>query len=515
MAESKSGSFIVNNNTGSFTVNVDADQLTDGQKTMSVQIRKDSVRGQVIGNLSAPITINDTSFTPAGTIVSQGCVPGTYTYRVTKANGTGGVYNEDTPNSVSCGYVAPPTYPPAGTILSQGCVPGTYTYRITRANGSGGTTIEDTPNSVSCGYVAPTNPVYSFTRSVNNINEGSSFNITFNTNQSGSFPYTISGVSSADVGGASLSGSVTNGQVLTFNVTSDATTEGTETFTISLNNGQASTSVTINDTSTTPNPGNVTTRTVNYNPAVNGDFTVFSSTGNLIAWVGGLTLNNFKIDASEAVTIRNNSVLRQLFSAAGYNSAETDTEINNTISLMNDNITTTFGNNTEMIVYLNSPSIYTTSTTITRNNKIYTKLSGPGTQVTFKIDLNQFLTPSRVNSIADLATTEIANYIIQAGGTVTQQQRNSMKDIIVTFLNIITQVSTSSTVTDIRNLAETSTNTLINNYVNLGGTSPTSQQRILLRDTLAGVAAIILIFKLLAEPISDAVFLYNYTERPV
>lgn len=252
MAESKSGSFIVNNNTGSFTVNVDADQLTDGQKTMSVQIRKDSVRGQVIGNLSAPITINDTSFTPAGTIVRQGCVPGTYTYRVTKANGAAGVYNEDTPNSASCGYVAPPTYPVAGTILSQGCVPGTYTYRITRANGSGGTTIEDTPNSASCGYVAPTNPVYSFTRSVNNVNEGSSFNITFNTNQSGSFPYTISGVSSADVGGASLSGSVTNGQVLTFNVTADATTEGTETFTISLNNGQANTTVTINDTSITP-----------------------------------------------------------------------------------------------------------------------------------------------------------------------------------------------------------------------------------------------------------------------
>jgi len=164
MAESKSGSFIVNNNTGSFTVIVDSDQLTEGQKTMSVQIRKDSVRGQVIGNLSAPITINDTSFTPAGTIVSQGCVPGTYTYRVTKANGSGGVYNEDTLNSVTCGYVAPPTYPAAGTILSQGCIQGTYTYRVTKANGTGGSYNEDTLNSISCGYVPPVNVI---TRTMN------------------------------------------------------------------------------------------------------------------------------------------------------------------------------------------------------------------------------------------------------------------------------------------------------------------------------------------------------------
>ena len=242
MAESKSGSFVVNNNTGSFTVNVDADQLTDGQKTMSVQIRTSSTRGPVIGNLSAPITINDTSFTPAGTIISQGCVPGTYTYRITKADGQGGSVNEDT------------------------------------------------PNSVACGYVAPGNPVYSLTRSVNNANEGSSFNITFNTDQSGSFPYTISGVASADIGGATLSGSVTNGQVLTFNVTADATTEGTETFTISLNNGQANASVTINDTSITPTPGNPTysiTAPTNINEGSLGVFTVNTtnvSNSTLLYW---------------------------------------------------------------------------------------------------------------------------------------------------------------------------------------------------------------------------------------
>ena len=90
---------------------------------------------------------------------------------------------------------------------------------------------------------------YSLTRSVASVNEGSSFTITFATNQSASFPYTITGVTAADISGASLIGTATNGQVLTFNVAADVLTEGTETFTISLNNGLASTSVTINDTS--------------------------------------------------------------------------------------------------------------------------------------------------------------------------------------------------------------------------------------------------------------------------
>ena len=93
---------------------------------------------------------------------------------------------------------------------------------------------------------------YSLTSNVSSVNEGDSFTITFSTNQAGSFAYTISGVSSADLSGANLSGSLSNGQQLTFTVAADQTTEGTETFTISLNNGQASRQVTINDTSTYP-----------------------------------------------------------------------------------------------------------------------------------------------------------------------------------------------------------------------------------------------------------------------
>jgi hypothetical protein len=92
--------------------------------------------------------------------------------------------------------------------------------------------------------------LYTLLRSTASVNEGNSFTITFITAQTGSFAYTITGVTSADISGASLTGSVTNGTVLTYNVTADAATEGVETFTITLNNGLATTSVIINDTST-------------------------------------------------------------------------------------------------------------------------------------------------------------------------------------------------------------------------------------------------------------------------
>lgn len=95
-------------------------------------------------------------------------------------------------------------------------------------------------------------PTYTLTRSVASVNENDGFNITFSTNQSGYFSFTISGVSSNDINGASLTGYVTNGSVLSYYVTPDQATEGTEYFTISLDNGLASATVTINDTSVAP-----------------------------------------------------------------------------------------------------------------------------------------------------------------------------------------------------------------------------------------------------------------------
>ena len=98
------------------------------------------------------------------------------------------------------------------------------------------------------------------------VNEGNSCTISLEVrnleNANGqTIPYTITGISSADIGGASLTGAFTLDAVgdssVTFNIAADATTEGTETLTLTLDSitmgGNAvSTSVTINDTSLDP-----------------------------------------------------------------------------------------------------------------------------------------------------------------------------------------------------------------------------------------------------------------------
>mgnify|MGYP007000188405 len=77
-----------------------------------------------------------------------------------------------------------------------------------------------------------------------------------------SLPYTITGVTSADIGGGALTGDFIVGsqESRVFSVSADLTTEGAETFQLALDNGQATVGVTINDTSITP--GNNYTITV-------------------------------------------------------------------------------------------------------------------------------------------------------------------------------------------------------------------------------------------------------------
>lgn len=103
---------------------------------------------------------------------------------------------------------------------------------------------------------------YTLTSSVSSIDEGNTFTVDLNTvgtTAGDNVAYTITGVDSADINGASLTGNFTLtgtlDDTITFTVTADATTEGSETFTLSLDNGADSVSVTINDTSTTPAAG--------------------------------------------------------------------------------------------------------------------------------------------------------------------------------------------------------------------------------------------------------------------
>ena len=102
-----------------------------------------------------------------------------------------------------------------------------------------------------------TDPTYSISRASTAVDEGSTASFTLSTTNVAAgtaVAYTVSGVSSADVVGGALSGSVnvgSNGQAtISIPIAADNLTEGTETLTVTSQGASAST--TINDTSTTP-----------------------------------------------------------------------------------------------------------------------------------------------------------------------------------------------------------------------------------------------------------------------
>jgi len=99
-------------------------------------------------------------------------------------------------------------------------------------------------------------PTYTLSSDKTSVNEGSTVTLSLNTSNVANgvaVPYAITGVVGADIGLAPLSGNFiinANGQAtLTLNVTADLLTEGAEALTLSLNNGLASVTVTIADTS--------------------------------------------------------------------------------------------------------------------------------------------------------------------------------------------------------------------------------------------------------------------------
>jgi hypothetical protein len=115
---------------------------------------------------------------------------------------------------------------------------------------------------VAGGTTPPTSPTYALSRSAASVNEGGTVTITLTTTNVANgtaVPYTITGagITAGDLGLDSLTGSFTvnaNTASLVLNIAADATTEGPETFTLTLDSVTPTTSVfvTINDTSPAP-----------------------------------------------------------------------------------------------------------------------------------------------------------------------------------------------------------------------------------------------------------------------
>ena len=180
---SLSGTVTVNSTAGTSSTIMVADQTTEGPEKFVIKLRTGGISGPVVATTASLITINDTS--------TNAVVP----------------------------PVEPPVEPPV------------------------------TPD-----------PTYSLQANVASVSEGQAVKITLvttNLSNGNVVPYAISGVSSADIGGASLSGSFTvnnNTAFLDLAITADLATEGTETLTLRLTSAPTNPSVpvTVVDSSVAP-----------------------------------------------------------------------------------------------------------------------------------------------------------------------------------------------------------------------------------------------------------------------
>lgn len=137
--------------------------------------------------------------------------------------------------------------------LTATSLSGSYNFTVTGSASDGVNIAIDTAN-----VNLTLQSIVSIDRSHSSINEGSTVTFTLNTveyTNGSTVPYTITGITSADINGASLTGNFTvnnNQATLVLTATEDNLSEGTETIIVSVDegsNGSASNTCSISDTS--------------------------------------------------------------------------------------------------------------------------------------------------------------------------------------------------------------------------------------------------------------------------
>jgi hypothetical protein len=326
---SLTGQFTVNSGTAALNITVSADRLTEGNETFTVSLNN---VGSVV---SASVTIVDTSLTPTYSLSTGGVTTvnegGSFTVSLTTTNLSNGSAVAYTISGVSSADINganlvgnfiinnnTATLPVSisADLDTEGAE--TFTLNITGASPAAFTSVAIVDTSTT-----PISYALS-TGGVTTVNEGGSFTVTLTTTgiATGTLvPYTITGISSADIGGINLTGNFTvagtyssASATLPIAVTADQFTEGTETFTITLNNVTPTTSrsVTFVDSSLTPNysliigpttvneGGNFTVTLNTVNTAV-GSLIPYTITGVNSADIGGVSLTgNFTISGTYA-----------------------------------------------------------------------------------------------------------------------------------------------------------------------------------------------------------------------
>ena len=148
-------------------------------------------------------------------------------------------------------------FPGEGTPVDEN-VTGTITSTISSRAATGSLAIAHPGSATTSDLGGTATTSYVLTTGDATVNEGATVTISLATTNipNGTLvPYTISGVTTSDISLGALTGNFniqSNAASLTFTIENDATTEGAETLTLALNNGEATVDIDIADSSLTP-----------------------------------------------------------------------------------------------------------------------------------------------------------------------------------------------------------------------------------------------------------------------
>lgn len=333
---STSGTVTLNANSGTFNVPISADTTTEGSETFSVDVSGTILSTSLSGSTSN-ITINDTSVDPATPVISGVGASATNVNEGSSVTFT--VYVEDyadgnklfnwTINHITTSSSDFSSNSGNVIINSSGGL-GSNSFTVTPSADStteGGETFTVTVNDPTSSATATSttitvndtslDPVVSID-SVSgpaSVNEGASATInvgTTNVPDGTSLNWAVNNVSTVNGDFSSTSGTVTinsNAGSFTIPIVADSTTEGSETFTVTVSGNvtpsvgsgtsqsvsRTSASITINDTSQTPSPTYSVTAPASINEGSAGTFTVTTSNVSngttLYYTIGGIPAN--------------------------------------------------------------------------------------------------------------------------------------------------------------------------------------------------------------------------------
>ena len=414
---SLTGSGTITSNSFNFSHTLDEDVTTEGAETVNIKLYSDSGRTVQVGS-TVDVTINDTSqtpvvpsysITPSKTSINEG---ETLTTTVTTSNvsqgttlywsldqHTGSVNAADFSSGSWTGddTISNNTITFSHTIAADATTEGEEKFAIVLATDAGFSNIVATSAVITINDTSQPSgsPTYVLSANTNPIDEGSSLIITATTtnvaeNTTLYWSFSGTGIAAADF----MEGTLESNTVIpasgvnnwSTSIKSDALTEGNETLLVKLFTDSARTTqvgntlnVTINDTSTTPDP----TYALNTNVSQideGGAWTTEVVTGNVaqgttLYW----SLSGTNLDASDfssgALTGDDVTAANGTFSFSHTTSLDVTTEGDETavIKLFTDSARTNQVATTSVLIKDTSESsgspTYTLSTTATRFNE--------------------------------------------------------------------------------------------------------------------------------------------------